>query len=120
VYSMEYDHKTGILNVRITGFMGSEDSQRFVQELLDEAQKTRRRAGRLRILTVTEGPVYVSPADTIEDWRRLIAALYINPEDRGAYVVDSALGRLHIARMGGEGRLKGFASVEEAMEWLVD
>lgn len=118
VYRVVFDEKTGILNIHSKGFYGVEDARRMAQDILREAAIARRRAGRLRVLSLTE--VSVSPADAVEEYRKLVEQLYSQPDDKGAYVIDSALARMQMARMGGEGRLKGFASVEEAMQWLLD
>lgn len=120
MYRIEFDEKTGILTIRRSGFQDMEESGRMIEDIVKAMESARRKAGRLRLLSIAEDEGHVYPQKTIDAFRKLVEQFFTQPEDKAAYIVRSTLARMQIARMDDTGRLKAFATIPEATEWLLD
>ena len=114
------DQNTGIMYVHFTGFHDLEKARTFAPEMLAQAEQMRAQIGRVRLAVISEGEIFASTTEAVEEYGKLNAQLVQEPQDRFAYVVSSALVRLQFQRAASGDQFRAFETIEEAEAWLCD
>ena len=116
-YQFSFNPETGILLVRLRGYLVQEDIEKYLALRSEQRENARQRAGKLRML-VDARAAPVQSADTVgkvqSDWEEAIRS----PLDRIAIVPSSALHALQARRTIQSEQVRIFNSLEEAEGWL--
>ncbi|WP_375194179.1 hypothetical protein [Sphingobium sp.] len=108
----------GFLHVIVRGLWSDTDADDYVAGLSAKAAEIRRIYGSARVL-VDGRESLVQPASVMAKMAGIQAILICVPNDRAAYVVRSALGKLQAQRLSTTDQLQVFLSAEEAQQWLL-
>lgn len=117
MFSVDYDHESGLITCTCAGFLTIADVQSYEKELREAMPRSRQRFGHLRILVISIDSC-VQSAEVMEAVARGRIPMTA-PDDRMAVVVSSNLAKFQAARFFTSDKEKAFTSKAEAVAWLM-